>query len=168
MRRKPRMGLIGGGGPRVLSRSSLHPGRMSSMDDLITAQEAAALLRMHVKRVQQLAREGKLPAVRYGRRWLFRRHELTDARSRARRPAELEVSSGIEISARNQLRGTIVEVRADGVMAEVVIRIGDQDLVAIITRSSAERLGLAKGDEVLAVIKSTEVMVAKASSPGGR
>ena len=137
---------------------------MIHMDDLITAQEAAALLHMHVKRVQQLARQGKLPAVRYGRKWLFRRRELVE--SRGRRPLDLEVSSGIEISARNQLRGTIVEIRADGVMAEVIIRIGDQDLVAIITRSSAERLGLAKGDEVLAVIKSTEVMVAKESARG--
>jgi molybdopterin-binding protein len=137
---------------------------MIRMDDLITAQEAAALLHMHVKRVQQLARQGKLPAVRYGRKWLFRRRELVE--SGGRRPLDLEVSSGIEISARNQLRGTIAEIRADGVMAEVIIRIGDQDLVAIITRSSAERLGLAKGDEVLAVIKSTEVMVAKESARG--
>ena len=51
-------------------------GKMNVMDDLITAQEAAALLHMHVKRVQQLARDGKLPAVRYGRKWLFRRREL--------------------------------------------------------------------------------------------
>jgi len=135
---------------------------MNGMDDLITAQEAAALLHMHVKRVQQLAREGKLPAVRYGRKWLFRRRDLIEARGR--RPPDIEVSTGIEISARNQLRGSIAEIRADGVMAEVIIRIGDQDLVAIITRSSAERLGLAKGDDVLAVIKSTEVMVAKESS----
>ena len=136
---------------------------MTRMDDLITAQEAAALLHMHVKRVQQLARDGKLPAVRYGRKWLFRRRELIEARSQGRRPLDLETSSGMEISARNQLRGTIAEIRADGVMAEVIIQIGDQNLVAIITRSSAERLGLAKGDEVLAVIKSTEVMVAKES-----
>jgi molybdopterin-binding protein len=141
---------------------------MNVMDDLITAQDAAALLHMHVKRVQQLARNGKLPAVRYGRKWLFRRRELIEARSQTRRPLDLEVSSGIEISARNQLRGTIAEIRADGVMAEVIIRIGDQDLVAIITRSSAERLALAKGDDVLAVVKSTEVMVAKESSPGVR
>lgn len=134
---------------------------MTDMDDLMTAQEAAALLRMHVKRVQQLARGGKLPAVRYGRKWLFRRSELVDSRGRGRQPVDRDVSSGIEISARNQLRGRIVEIRADGVMAEVVIRIGEQDLVSIITRSSAQRLGLAKGDEVLAVIKSTEVMVAK-------
>jgi molybdopterin-binding protein len=134
------------------------------VDDLITAQEAAALLRMHVKRVQRLAREGKLPAVRYGRKWLFRRNELVGGRSRAtKRAAGMDLSTAIEISARNQLRGRIAEIRADGVMAEVVITIGDQNLVAIITRSSAQRLGLAKGDEVLAVIKSTEVMVGKVS-----
>jgi molybdopterin-binding protein len=43
----------------------------------------------------------------------------------------------------------------------VVIRIGDQELVAVITRSAAERLQLAVGDEAFAVIKSTEVMVGK-------
>jgi molybdopterin-binding protein len=133
------------------------------VDDLITAQEAAVLLRMHVKRVQRLAREGKLPAVRYGRKWLFRRNDLVGGRSRAKSTAGVDLSTAIEISARNQLRGRITEIRADGVMAEVVIRVGDQDLVAIITRSSAQRLGLAKGDEVLAVIKSTEVMVGKVS-----
>src|SRR6185503_11081876 len=122
------------------------------MDDLITAQEAAALLHMHVKRVQQLARDGKLPAVRYGRKWLFRRSELVDSRTRGERASGIQLSSGIEISARNQLHGTVADVRADGVMAEVVIRIGDQDLVAIITTSSAQRLGLERGDNVLAVI----------------
>jgi molybdate transport system regulatory protein len=50
----------------------------------------------------------------------------------------------------------------DGLMAEVQLRIGDQELVSMITRSSAERLGLAVGDEVFAVIKSTEVMIGKA------
>jgi molybdopterin-binding protein len=131
------------------------------MDDLITAQEAAELLHMHVKRVQQMARDGKLPAVRYGRKWLFRRRELVGARGRDRGGGALELSTGIEISARNQLRGRVSDIRADGVMAEVVIRIGDQELVAIITRSSADRLHLTVGEEVFAVIKSTEVMVAK-------
>ena len=129
------------------------------MDDLLTAREAAALLHLHVKRVQHLARAGQLPAIRYGRKWLFPRGKLLAARTASRTSPEL--SSSIEISARNQLRGQISELHADGVMAEVRIRIGDQELVAIITRSSAERLGLAPGDEVLAVIKSTEVMIAK-------
>jgi molybdopterin-binding protein len=130
-------------------------------DDLITATEAAKLLRLHVKRVQRLARDGKLPAVRYGRKWLFRRDELVGARAKPRAPVELDLSSAIEISARNQLRGRVVDIKADGVMAEVTIAIGDQELVSVITSSSAKRLGLAKGDDVLAVIKSTEVMVAK-------
>jgi molybdopterin-binding protein len=46
-------------------------------------------------------------------------------------------------------------------MAEARIAIGDQELIAVITRSSAERLRLAVGDSVFAVVKSTEVMIAK-------
>jgi len=136
------------------------------VDDLLTAQQAADLLHLHVKRVQGLARAGKLPAVRHGRKWLFPRGRLLDAlRARAIDPtadAPARPAAGVSISARNQLRGTVSGVLADGIMAEVHIRIADQELVAIITRDSAERLGLRPGVEVLAVIKSTEVMVARA------
>ena len=52
-------------------------------------------------------------------------------------------------------------LQLDGLMAEVQIQIGDQELVSVITRSSAERLELKIGDEVFAVIKSTEIMVGK-------
>ena len=69
--------------------------------------------------------------------------------------------AGMRLSARNRLRGTIARLTMDGLMAEVVLRIGDQDLVSVITRSSAERLGLKLGDEAFAVIKSTEVMIGK-------
>lgn len=133
------------------------------MGDLITAHEAATLLRMHVKRIQRLAREGKLPAVRYGRKWLFRRSELVGGRSRVASTlaVDVDLSTSIELSARNQLRGRIADIRADGVMAEVTIRIGDQELVSVITSASVRRLGLVKGDDVIAVIKSTEVMVGK-------
>ena len=53
----------------------------------------------------------------------------------------------------------IAALRVDGLMAEIQLRIGDQELISVITRSSAERMGLRKGDEVFAVIKSTEVMI---------
>jgi molybdopterin-binding protein len=129
------------------------------MDDLLTATEAADLLHLHVKRVQALARDGKLPAIRYGRKWLFPRHRLLQLPPAAGAPVRRAV--GVDISARNQLRGTIVALAIDGVMAEVRIRIGDQELVSVITRGSAQRLGLREGEEVLAVIKSTEVMIAK-------
>ena len=51
-------------------------------------------------------------------------------------------------------------------MAEVRLRIGDQELVSVITRRSAERLALRIGDEVFAVIKSTEVMIGKGAALG--
>ena len=65
------------------------------------------------------------------------------------------------LSARNQLAGTIESITLGDIMAHVVIRIGDQQVESIITRSSAEAMGLKKGDSVRAVIKSTEVMVLK-------
>ncbi len=68
----------------------------------------------------------------------------------------------MEISARNQLAGRIRGIRLDGVMAEVEIDLpGGQSIVAAITRASVERMGLREGDEVTAIIKSTEVLVAK-------
>lgn len=128
--------------------------------DTLSAEEAADLLHLNVKRVQALARSGKLPAARIGRKWLFARREL----ERMLSERSTGFAGAIEVSARNQLSGRITTIKADGVMAEVVVRIGDQDLVAIITRASAERMRLAVGDSVLAVIKSTEIMIGKAGS----
>lgn len=67
----------------------------------------------------------------------------------------------MELSARNQLRGTITSVRTDGLMAEVLIDVGGQEVVSVITRSSAERLGLAAGQPIVVIIKSTEVLLAR-------
>jgi molybdopterin-binding protein len=64
-------------------------------------------------------------------------------------------------SARNRLPGTVTEVKLGGIMAQVGIRVGDNQVEAVITRDSAEELGLKAGDRVFAVIKSTEVMVNK-------
>ncbi len=65
------------------------------------------------------------------------------------------------ISARNQLQGTVRSVELGQVMAEVVIDVGGQEVVAAITRHSVESLGVKQGDAVTAVIKATEVMVMK-------
>jgi molybdopterin-binding protein len=67
----------------------------------------------------------------------------------------------MQISARNKLSGSVTSVKLGGVMAEVVIRVGDHDIVSVVTRTSAEELGLSEGDEVTAIIESTEVMLAK-------
>lgn len=68
----------------------------------------------------------------------------------------------MQLSARNQLEGRVVALRTHGLMAEVAIELaGGQCLVSVITRASADALALREGDAVSAVIKSTEVMVAK-------
>ena len=126
---------------------------------LLSAEQAAAHLHLNVKRIQALARAGKLPGRRVGRKWLFDERDLDAALGRADQAA-----NGLDLSARNQLRGRILALTVDGLMAEVRIGVGDQELVAVITRSSAERLRLAVGDPVFAVIKSTEVMIAKGTA----
>jgi molybdopterin-binding protein len=130
--------------------------------DLLSSGEASALLHLNVKRIQALARLGRLPGRRVGRKWLFARHELEALLGN---PPPPEPVGGLDISARNQLRGRVESLLIEGVMAEVRLRIGEQELVSVITRGSAERLKLRTGDEVVAVIKSTEVMIAKGAFP---
>jgi molybdopterin-binding protein len=68
----------------------------------------------------------------------------------------------MELSARNQLTGSITDVKLGGVMAEITVQIaGRQELVSVIKRTSAERLQLQAGDQVAVIIKSTEVMLGK-------
>ncbi len=68
----------------------------------------------------------------------------------------------MELSARNQIAGRITSVRVDGLIAEVSVDIGGgNEIVSAITRGSAEALGLQPGDRVKAVIKATEVLLAK-------
>ena len=73
------------------------------------------------------------------------------------RPAGLIVA----LSGRNRLRGFVEEVRLDGLMGQVRLRIGDQTLTAVITSDALHELKLRRGDDALAIIKSTEVMIAR-------
>ena len=65
------------------------------------------------------------------------------------------------LSARNKLTGKIEELQLGGVMAHVVVRVGNDLIESVITRRSAEEMKLQIGDTVKAVIKSTEVMLEK-------
>ncbi len=65
------------------------------------------------------------------------------------------------LSARNRLEGKITELQLGGVMAHVVVRVGDNLIESVITRRSAEEMSLKVGDTVSAIIKSTEVMLEK-------
>jgi molybdopterin-binding protein len=66
----------------------------------------------------------------------------------------------VQISARNQLKGTVRSVKLGTIMSEVTVDVGGQEIVAAITRGSAEGLGLQEGSEVTVIIKATEVMIA--------
>ena len=65
------------------------------------------------------------------------------------------------LSARNQFKGVVKSVKVGDVMAEVVVTVGGIEIVSAITSTSAQSLGLKAGDEVRAVIKSTEVLIDK-------
>jgi molybdopterin-binding protein len=67
----------------------------------------------------------------------------------------------VELSTRNQLKGTVKSVRLGTIMAEVVVDVGGQEVVAAVTRGGVEGLGLAEGDAVTVLIKATEVMLGK-------
>jgi molybdopterin-binding protein len=67
----------------------------------------------------------------------------------------------VKLSTRNQISGQVTGVKLGGIMAEITVDIGGQELVAAITRESAENLELAAGDTVTVLIKATEVMLGK-------
>jgi molybdopterin-binding protein len=106
--------------------------------------------RIPVEEVERLlASQGQLPA----------------RAKRPRRPAGVLVA----LSGRNQLRGIVDEVRMDGLLAQIRLRIGDQVLTAVITRDAVRELKLRRGDEAVAIVKSTEVMIGRESAaPGAR
>ena len=68
----------------------------------------------------------------------------------------------MDISARNQLKGKVTNVDLGAVMANIKIEVSEPNVItAVITKESAEKLGLSEGDDVCAIIKSTEVIIGK-------
>ena len=78
----------------------------------------------------------------------------------------------VALSGRNRLRGFVEEVRIDGLLGQVRLRIGDETLTAVITGDAIHELKLRRGDQAIAIIKSTEVMIARETelpaAPGRR
>ncbi len=89
---------------------------------------------------------------------LTTRHNPAGPRSAHTRPATGVI---VALSGRNRLRGFVEEVRIDGLLGQVRLRIGDQMLTAVITGDAIRDLKLRRGDDALAIIKSTEVMIAR-------
>jgi len=90
-------------------------------------------------------------------RFLARQHPMDHPKARGGGSTGLIVA----LSGRNRLRGFVDEVRIDGLMGQVRLQIGDQMLTAVVTRDALEELKLKRGDDAVAIIKSTEVMIAR-------
>lgn len=89
---------------------------------------------------------------------------LTSRRAPASAPKPRQAATPgliVSLSGRNRLHGFVEEVRIDGLMGQVRLRIGDQTLTAVITADAIQELKLRRGDDALAIIKSTEVMIAR-------
>lgn len=119
--------------------------------ELYTASEAARALGISLDTLRRWDKAGKIRVER-------------DAANRRIVPAsEVERLQGTDrtaMSARNQLRGVVRDVQIDGLLAQVELDVTEPArVVAIITRSSAEDLGLKPGKTVTAVVKSTSVMI---------
>jgi molybdopterin-binding protein len=92
---------------------------------------------------------------------LLARHQPEADRATAARDDDESLAG---LSARNRLHGFVEEVRIDGLLAQVRLRIGNSSLTAVITADAVRALKLRRGDDALAIIKSTEVMIARAGA----
>jgi molybdopterin-binding protein len=142
--------------------------------NLLTVRQAAARLGIGYSTLKHWIYEGRVRTRVTG----GGHHRIADtevdrllapAGGASTRKAERERTGLIvAISGRNQLRGYVDEVRVEGLLAQVRLRIGDQTLTAVITRDAVEELKLRRGDDALAVVKSTEVMIAREAEPSAR
>jgi molybdopterin-binding protein len=76
-------------------------------------------------------------------------------------PHPVTPSAAARISGRNQLAGTVVEVTVEGLLAKVVLAVGPQRVTAIITADAVRELDIKQGEQAVALIKATEVMIGR-------
>lgn len=144
------------------------------MSELLTVRAAADRLGVAYSTLKQWIYDGEIRTTKTrGGHHRISEAEVTRAllsKERGPEPARAPVkrSTGagvlVALSGRNQLRGVVDEVRGDGLLSQVRLRIGDQVLTAVITRDAVNELKLKRGDEAVAIIKSTEVMIGRTST----
>jgi molybdopterin-binding protein len=136
------------------------------MSDLLTVRAAADRLGVAYSTLKQWIYDGAIrTTTTRGGHHRIAQSEIdrllisqskTAVTPRRRKPGVL-----VALSGRNQLRGIVDEVRGDGLLSQVRLRIGDQVLTAVITRDAVNELKLKRGDVAVAIIKSTEVMIGR-------
>ncbi len=128
---------------------------------LFTPRDAARLIGISYPTIKKWILSGKLKTVQTP----GGHHRLTESSLKPylandqAKPASQSRERYRRISGRNQLAGKVVSVRVEGLLAEVVLRVGEAHVTAIITASAVQELRLKKGDTAAALIKSTDVMI---------
>ena len=130
------------------------------MPTLLTPREAALRLGISYPSIKQWIYRGKLKAIKTpGGHYRILESELDALLFKAKRPETPKRQMMRTVSGRNQLVGRIVNLKIDGLLAQVRLSIGGQIITSIITADAAREMRLKKGETVAALIKSTEVMV---------
>jgi len=136
---------------------------MQEVKKFLTPREAATILGVSYPTIKKWILAGKLKTTQtVGGHHRVSRAALNPFLDKnARSEGEKSRARFSTLSGRNQLIGRIVEVRIEGLLAQVVLAIGNQHVTSIITADAARALKLKKGDVAAAVVKATEVMIAR-------
>ena len=132
------------------------------MEKLLAPREAANVLGISYPTLKQWIYHGKIKSVKTP----GGHHRVPESEIDRLFPKKLERGS-VEtrrgnlrkISGRNQLIGRVLEVKYSGLLAQVRLVIGEQQITAIITADGAKEMRLKPGERAAALIKSTEVMI---------
>ena len=134
---------------------------MAKTQTMLTPREAAGMLNVSYPTIKQWILSGKLlttltpgghhrVAAGSLKPFLTREVEAAPIKSRERYR---------KVSGRNQMVGKVLDVKIDGLLAQVVLAVGDQKVTAIITSDAVREMQLKRGDTAAALVKSTDVMI---------
>jgi molybdopterin-binding protein len=130
------------------------------MAALLTPREAALRLGISYPTIKQWIYHNKIKTVKTpGGHYRIPEAELDGFLHKAKRPDTPKRQMMRSVSGRNQLTGRIVELKIDGLLAQVKLSIGGQIITSIITAEAVREMQLQVGETVAALVKSTEVMV---------
>lgn len=127
----------------------------------LTPREAARMLGISYATIKQWILGGKLPTMTTpGGHHRIAQASLAPFLAANRKTEPKRSRDRFQrVSGRNQLLGRVASVRIEGLLAQVVLMIGDQQITSIITADAAREMHLRKGDEAAALVKATEVMI---------
>ena len=140
---------------------------MPTTSQMLTPREASRMLGVSYPTIKQWILSGKLKTVQTP----GGHHRLSEATLKPFlmkdkiKPAAESRQRYRRVSGRNQLAGKVVSIQIQGLLAEVVLSVGDTNVTAIITANAVRELQLKKGDLAAALIKSTDVMIERLDDP---